>query len=66
MYIVIEIDIKNLTCYYFDDKISNNDLDVDIILIDKKQSENIVIYGVVYKTPYSTKPLPVTLIYQKT
>ena len=36
MYIVIEINIKNLTCYYFDDKISNNDLDVDIILIDKK------------------------------
>ena len=29
-----EIDFKNRTCYYFDDIINNNDLDLDNILTD--------------------------------
>ena len=31
-----EIDIKNRTCYYFDDIIKIEDLDLDKILIDEK------------------------------
>ena len=35
------IDIKNLTCYYFDEIISLNDLDFGNILLDEKSLENI-------------------------
>ena len=31
-----EIDIKNRTCYYFDDIININDLDLDNISLDEK------------------------------
>ena len=31
-----EIDIKNHTCYYFDDIININDFDLDNILLDEK------------------------------
>ena len=34
--IIIEIDIKNRTCYYFDDVVRVEDLDFDSILLDKK------------------------------
>ena len=30
-----EIDIKNRTCYYFDDKIIFNDLDLDNVLLNE-------------------------------
>ena len=36
-----EIDIKNLTCYYFDDIIKNVNIYFSNILLDKKLYENI-------------------------
>ena len=32
----LKIDMKNLTCYYFDDIININDFDLDNILLEKK------------------------------
>ena len=36
-----EVDIKNCTCYYFDDKIKIEDFDFDNIFIDEKSYKNI-------------------------
>ena len=36
-----EIDIKNHTCYYFDDIIKTEDFDLHNILVDEKSYENI-------------------------
>ena len=58
-----EIDIKNRTCYYFDDIIRFWDRDVDLsdILLDEKlykqKYENILIYNTSYKTWMGPKPL---------
>ena len=41
---------KNRICYYFDDIIKLEDLDLDNILIDDKSHENIFIYDISYKT----------------
>ena len=53
-----EIDIKNCTCYHFDDIIRFWDRD---ILLDKKlykeKYENILIYDISYKTLTGAKPL---------
>ena len=38
-------------CYYFED------FDIDIILIDEKSHENILIYDISYKTLLDSKPL---------
>ena len=35
------IDIKNHTCYYFDDIIKTEDFDLHNILIDERSYENI-------------------------
>ena len=57
------IDIKNSTCYYFDDIVKVRDRDVDFIddLLDKKlynkKQETIFIYDISYKTLPGTKPL---------
>ena len=45
-----EIDIKNGICYYFDDIIKIEDLDLDNILIDGNSYENILGYNISYKT----------------
>ena len=60
-----EIDIKNLTCYHFDDMIGAMDRDSgfnfnDILLdekIYKEKYENILIYYISYKTSMGAKPL---------
>ena len=39
-----EIDIKNRTCYYFDDIIKVEDFYLNNILIDKKSYDNILVY----------------------
>ena len=52
-----EIDIKNRTCYYFDDIIKIEDFYLDNILIDEKSYENILVYNISYKTLIDTKPL---------
>ena len=41
-----EIDIKNRTCYYFDDIIKIKDLDVDNTLKDEKSYENMLVYNI--------------------
>ena len=38
-----EINIKNFTCYYFDDIIKIEDFDFDNILLDEKSHKNILI-----------------------
>ena len=52
-----EIDIKNRTCYYFDDIIKIEDFDRDNILIDKKSSEKILVNNISYKNFIAAKPL---------
>ena len=52
-----EIDIKNRTCYYFDDIIKIEDFDGDNILIDKKSSEKILVNNISYKNLIAAKPL---------
>ena len=52
-----KIDIKNRTCYYFDNIIKIKDNDFDNILFDEKTYENILIYGISYKTFMGVKPL---------
>ena len=48
-----EIDIKSLTCNYFDD-ITN--FDFDNILIDGIPYKNILVYGISDKTLIGAKP----------
>ena len=56
IYELKKIQIKNRTCYYFDDIINLEDFDFDNILIDKKSHENILIYDISYKTLIDPKP----------
>ena len=48
-----EIDIKSLTCNYFDDIIN---FDLDNILIDGIPYKNILVYGISDKTLIGAKP----------
>ena len=41
-----QTNIKNRTCYYFDDIIKIEDLNLDNILTDKKSYENILVYKI--------------------
>ena len=52
-----EIDIKNRTCYYFDDIIKIEDFDLDNILVDEKSYENILVSNISYKSLIYSKPL---------
>ena len=52
-----EINIKNCTCYYFDDMIKIEDFGFDIILLDEKSYKNILVYGISYKNLIGAKPL---------
>ena len=45
-----EIDIKNRTCYYFDDIMSVKDFDLRDILLAEKLYENILIYDIYIRT----------------
>ena len=44
-----EIDIKNRSCYYFDDIVKIENFNLDNILIDEKSYENIFVYNISYK-----------------
>ena len=57
-----EIDIKNRTCYYFDNVIKIEDFDFDNISIDKKSRKNVVIYKISYKTLVDIKPFSISSI----
>ena len=52
-----EINIKNCTCYYFNDINKFGDFDVDNILIDEKIYENTLLYNVSYKALMGATPL---------
>ena len=52
-----EIDIKNRTCYYFDDIIKIEDFDLDNISMDENSYENIFVYNISYKSLIDSKPL---------
>ena len=49
--------INNFMCYYSDDMIKLEDLDIDNIITDEKSHENILIYDISYKTLTGLKPL---------
>ena len=46
----LEIDVKNHTCYYFNDIMRLEDIDYDNILLDEKSYENILTHDISYKT----------------
>ena len=50
-----EINIKNRTCYYFDDIINIGDYDLLNILLDENTHKNFLIYNVEYKHLYGSK-----------
>ena len=52
-----QINIKNCTCYYFDDIIKIEDFDIDNILIDEKSYKNILVYNISYKSLIDSEPL---------
>ena len=52
-----EIDIKNCTCYYFDDITKIQGFEIDNILIDEKSYENILVYNISYKLLFNSSPL---------
>ena len=49
--------IKNRTCYYFNDIIKTEDFDFDNVLLDQKSHKNILAYGILCKTLIGAKPL---------
>ena len=52
-----KIDIKNRTCYYFDDMMGVLGIDFYKLLLEEKSHENILIYDISYKTFVVAKPL---------
>ena len=52
-----EIDIKNCTCYYFDDIIKDVDINLSDTLLGEKLYENISVYDISYKTSTTRKPM---------
>ena len=51
-----ETNIENGTCYYFHDLIQIEDFTPDIILIDEKSYENILVYKISYKSLIDSRP----------
>ena len=45
-----DINVKNRTCYYFDDIIKIEYFDFDNILLDDKSNENVLANDILYKT----------------
>ena len=41
-----KVQVRHRTCYYFDDIIKSENVDMDNILIDKKLHENIFNYSI--------------------
>ena len=54
-----EINVKNITCYYFDDINKIAVFNLDHNLIDKKSCKNILVYNISNKTLIDGKPLPI-------
>ena len=51
-----DIDIKNCTCYYFDDIIKIEYFYLDNILIDEKSYKNVLVYNISYKSLIDCQP----------
>ena len=51
-----KVQVRHRTCYYFDDIIKSENVDMDNILIDKKLHKNIFNYSISYKTLIGVKP----------
>ena len=49
--------IINRACYYFDDIITVENVDIDNILIEEKSHKSILIYDISQKTLIGSKPL---------
>ena len=56
-----ETDIKNRTCYYFDDIIRIEDFNINNISLDEKWYEKILVYNISYKPLIDAKPLHIML-----
>ena len=56
-----EINIKNCSCYYFDDIIEIKDFNLGDILIDEESYENILVNNIAYKTLIKIKHFSVRL-----
>ena len=54
-----KIDIKNRTCFSFDDIMRVTDIDFIDILLDRKSYENILTFDISYKTFMGAKALPI-------
>ena len=54
-----EINIRNCTCYYFDDLIKIEDFGFDNTLLDEKSYKNILVYDISHKTLIDTKSLSI-------
>ena len=52
-----EVNIKNHTCYYFNDIIKFEDFGLDNILINGKSQENVFVYNIQHKGFIGAKPL---------
>ena len=52
-----KINIKNRTCYYFDDIMKVEDINVNNTLLDEESYQNILVYNILYKTFMDAKPL---------
>ena len=52
-----KINVKNCTCYDFDDIMKVKDINVDRIFLDKKSYGNILAYNILYKTFMDPKSL---------
>ena len=52
-----KIDIKNRTCYYFDDIMTVEDIDSSDILLNDKKYKNTLIFDISYKTLYGLKTI---------
>ena len=50
MGVIKQIDIKNRTCYFYNDIIDLKDFDAKLLKIDKKSYKNISIYNIGYVT----------------
>ena len=51
------IEIKNRTCYYFDDVNNIYNIDLDNLLLGQRSYKDILIYDAAYKTSCGAKPL---------
>ena len=54
-----DIDIKNRTCYCFDDIIKIEDFDLNNNVIHEKSYENILVYDISYKSLIYSKLLSI-------